>query len=197
MKVLRKIKIKAHELELMVNDQIKVKLKDGRKYTLTAVQKQEEGMLFVFDECVDRKALVNEGDYVWKDCDLRKWLNNDFYNLLPKKFTDRLVLMPVDDDIHGDWLTLLTSEQFFGIDANGNDVEGQIEYFKSEKNRVAEFEGETAWYWTKTPYASYSYYARYVRADGSLYYGYAYVGYYGVRPACLIRMCPKDTPKID
>lgn len=197
MKVLRKIKIKTHESELVVNDQLSVKLKDGRKYTLTAVQKQEEGMLCVFDECVDKKALIDEGDYAWKDCDLRKWLNNDFYSLLPKKFTDRLVLMPVEDDIHGDWLTLLTSEQLFGVDANGDDAEGQIEYFKSEKNRVAEFEGETYWYWTKTPYASHSYYARYVDTDGSLYLTNACNGYYGVRPACLIRMCPKDTPQID
>ena len=36
------------------------------------------------------------------------------------------------------------------------------------------------------PGAGYSYNARGVSADGSLYYYYAYYGNYGVRPACVI-----------
>ena len=42
----------------------------------------------------------------------------------------------------------------------------------------------SAWYWwLRTPYYSYSYYARSVRSDGSLGYNVAYTGRYGVRPA--------------
>lgn len=39
------------------------------------------------------------------------------------------------------------------------------------------------WWWLATPNAGYAYYARYVSADGSLSYSYAYYGYSGVRPA--------------
>lgn len=39
------------------------------------------------------------------------------------------------------------------------------------------------WWWLVTPYAGYAGDARYVYADGSLYYNTAYGGYGGVRPA--------------
>lgn len=43
------------------------------------------------------------------------------------------------------------------------------------------------WYWwLRTPGAGYSYDARCVRTDGTLNGNYAYNGYYGVRPACVV-----------
>lgn len=39
------------------------------------------------------------------------------------------------------------------------------------------------WWWLATPYAGHAYYARYVRAGGSLNGGDAYGGRHGVRPA--------------
>lgn len=190
MKVWRKTKIKISDDELMVRDQIPVKLRDGRKYLMTAVEKQGDKMLIVFDECVAKKPLVNtEKEYKWETCDLRKWLNTEFYEMLPVKITRRIV-----PDESCDLVTLLSSEQLFGVDADGNDCFGQIEYFKSEKSRVAEYEGETCWQWTKTPYASYSYYAHNVSTDGTLGNAYAYNGHYGVRPACLIQLRPEDDP---
>ena len=43
------------------------------------------------------------------------------------------------------------------------------------------------WYWwLRTPSASSSYYARNVNTDGSLNYDNACIGYYGVRPACVV-----------
>ena len=42
----------------------------------------------------------------------------------------------------------------------------------------------TAWYWwLRTPYYSYTYYAQYVHSNGSLFNRTAYSGAYGVRPA--------------
>lgn len=190
MRVWRKTLIKIRDDELVVGDQIKVKLRDGRKYFMTAVERQGDKMLVVFDECVAEKTLVNtERECAWETCDLRKWLNTEFYALLPAKITRRIV-----PDESSDLVTLLSSEQLFGVDAEGNDCSGQIEYFKSEKNRVAEFEGETCWYWTKTPHASNSNNARSVRTDGTLNYTSAYYGYRGVRPACLIQLRPEGGP---
>lgn len=190
MKVWRKTLIKIRDYELVVGDQIKVKLRDGRKYFMTAVERQGDKMLVVFDECVAEKSLVNtEREYAWETCDLRKWLNTEFYALLPAKITRRIV-----PDESGDLVTLLSSEQLFGVDAEGNDCSGQIEYFKSEKNRVTEFEGGTCWHWTKSPNASNSRNARSVDAGGTLDSHYAYSGYGGVRPACLIQLRPEGGP---
>jgi len=55
----------------------------------------------------------------------------------------------------------------------------------------------SAWYWwLRTPIASYSYYARVVDTDGSLNYGGAYSGNYGVSPAfCVLSsLTVGDTP---
>lgn len=42
------------------------------------------------------------------------------------------------------------------------------------------------WWWLITPNASYAYLARFVSADGSLDYSYAYIGDLGVRPAFFV-----------
>lgn len=42
------------------------------------------------------------------------------------------------------------------------------------------------WWWLRTPYAGDSYDACLVNTDGTLNYGYAYIGHYGVRPACAV-----------
>lgn len=42
------------------------------------------------------------------------------------------------------------------------------------------------WEWTITPHAGYANYARYVYTDGSLHYGYAWIGSSGVRPALYV-----------
>lgn len=42
------------------------------------------------------------------------------------------------------------------------------------------------WEWTITPYADNANYVRYVNSDGSLLWGYAYYGDYGVRPALFV-----------
>lgn len=42
------------------------------------------------------------------------------------------------------------------------------------------------WEWTITPYADYAYDVRYVYADGSLNWSYAYHGLFGVRPALFV-----------
>ena len=42
------------------------------------------------------------------------------------------------------------------------------------------------WEWTITPYAGCAFHARFVYTDGSLYYGNAWLGYNGVRPALFV-----------
>lgn len=97
----------------------------------------------------------------------------------------------------------LLSNTEVGLANENNIVEGSIyDYFKTASNRIAYLTAEAVskseykstnvlasqpgWWWLRTPYASCSYYARYVSAGGSLDYGYAYYGGIGVRPACVV-----------
>ena len=88
--------------------------------------------------------------------------------------------------------------------ANENSIaEGSIyELFNTSSNRLAYPTAEAVakseytndglaaskpwWWWLRTPYASYSCYARSVHADGSLGGDGAYNGHYGFRPACVV-----------
>lgn len=116
----------------------------------------------------------------WRKASLREYLNTDFYSHLigqgvPK---DAIKEVPVDltsDDGMTDYgttndnITLLTADQY-------------RQYRRFIPNA-------SNWWWLVTPYscnASYSYFARGVSTDGSLYANGAYYGRFGVRPACLL-----------
>ncbi|MEA4919327.1 MAG: DUF6273 domain-containing protein [Clostridiaceae bacterium] len=86
------------------------------------------------------------------------------------------------------------------VGLTGDFTEGSIlSLFNTSSNRVtyptanavsnseytnSSLNASSAWHWwLRTPYASYSYYVRYVSTDGSLYSNYACNGRYGLRPA--------------
>ena len=97
----------------------------------------------------------------------------------------------------------LLSNTEVGLTDENNVAEGSIyELFNTASNRSAYPTAEAVakseytsnsltaskpwWWWLRTPYASYSYYARGVSADGSLNYDLVYYGDYGVCPACVV-----------
>ena len=97
----------------------------------------------------------------------------------------------------------LLSNTEVGLANENNIVEGSIySLFNTSSNRIAYPTAEAvskseytnsnlvsskAWYWwLRTPFASYSYFARFVYADGTLNYSNACTGYFGVRPACCV-----------
>lgn len=138
------------------------------------------------------------GSNRWSTSDLRKWLNNEFFG---KAFSSRLadIVIPVSNatvlsrhnrelcevDRTKDTVFLLSD-----IEIGGKDYNVTLELFKGEnkeKYRIAEVCPELTWYWwLRSPYAGYSHIARNVDTDGSLSSYYAYYGYRGVRPACVI-----------
>lgn len=62
------------------------------------------------------------------------------------------------------------------------------------------FSTSKGWYWwLRTPNSSGAYYVRGVYSDGSLSYGNAYYGYYGVRPLCNLKssILVSDSPNSD
>lgn len=97
----------------------------------------------------------------------------------------------------------LLSNTEVGLANENNIAEGSIyDLFKTASNRIAyptaeavaksEYKsdglavGKPWWWWLRTPYASSSYYARYVSTDGTLGSYVAYYGGSGVRPACVV-----------
>ena len=97
----------------------------------------------------------------------------------------------------------LLSNTEVGLANENNIAEGSIyDLFKTASNRIAyptaeavaksEYKsdglavGKPWWWWLRTPYASTSYYARYVSTGGTLGSYLAYYGSGGVRPACVV-----------
>lgn len=126
------------------------------------------------------------GSNNWRDSDIRKWLETEFYR---KSFSSRLagLTIPVLNapDNTEDNVFLLSAAEI----GNEGDSEA-IELFKSnnkEKHRIAEACPGLAWYWwLRSLDAGYSNDARIVDSDGSLNFTIAYNGTIGVRPDCVI-----------
>ena len=141
------------------------------------------------------------GSNRWMESDIRKWLNDDFFC---KSFSGRLAdlticaskstayprldrdssMIYVGDSTEEDVFLLSDAEIGYEEDCKA------LELFKGdnkEKYRIAEVRPGLTWYWwLRSPCAGYSYSARYVNTDGSLNDDFAYYGYGGVRPACVI-----------
>lgn len=144
MKVFREVRMKTEKFEL--GDRVKVKL-PGETHFMTAIQRQKNGILFIFDDCLKAAHAFSENpdentDYF--NSDIRKYLK-DVENMLPEKIFRKAV--PNSD---GDRLFLLTLEEVCGLDSDFNKASGQIPYFKTRKNRVADRNGDYEWWWTRT-----------------------------------------------
>nr|WP_315101242.1 DUF6273 domain-containing protein [uncultured Catonella sp.] len=97
----------------------------------------------------------------------------------------------------------LLSNTEVGLTNENNIVEGSIyDYFKTASNRIAYPTAEAVskseytntslsvsqpwWWWLRTPLEGVSCYVRNVNTDGLRDNNYAYTGYIGVRPACVV-----------
>ena len=171
----------AEPTEIINGDKIRIKLSDGRKYTATAIDKNDERILFVFDECVARRSMNEEGgtEGGYLESDLRKYLTEEFYELLPKKIRARLL-----SDENGDKLYLLSLKEVCGCDDNFDDCDGQLEYFKIRKNRIADFENGYSSWWLRAVVSSAAF--ALVHYGGNAY-SYSASTAFGVRPAFAIK----------
>ena len=141
------------------------------------------------------------GSNRWRDSDIRKWLETEFYR---KSFSSRLagLTIPVlnateiptcDRAYRNEYMVDNTEDIVFLLSDAEVGSEGDSEaiaLFRSNnkgKYRIAEVCPELTWYWwLRSPNAGSSYGARTVDTDGSLGHSGAYIGDYGVRPACAI-----------
>lgn len=183
MVVFKKCKMMMRMADIKVGDQIEIPLKDMGTFTATAQQITDDGILFMFDDCVTRRSMnsecTNKGGY--EKSELRKWVENDLFDAFPDYLKSKMSN-----------LTLPTYGQMFGHDdwyeqAIEPDNDEQLPLMKIRKNRVVDYENDYTSYWvknaTKKSYSSDSF--AYVNYDGDASCTNAIIGL-GVRPVFLI-----------
>ena len=180
--VRREVPVKTTEFK--VGDIIDFTLTTGEQVSAMAMRQEEDGMLFVFVDCLKddypmNKGDVNDGGY--EACDLRKTLNNDILTTFPDKLKARM--KPVYKD---DKLRLLTEREVFGENEYGEEDNGVLlEPMKERRNLIASYgKGADIWasWWLQNR-------AKNSAADFAFAVSYGYANYtgassaFGVRPA--------------
>lgn len=165
---------------LQVGDRIKVSF-SGEEHYATAIQQKDDVMLFLTDDYLDDAMQMNPTDTTeggWEESELRKRLQDIADNT---DINDQLI--PFEN---GDLLTLLSIQEMFGLDENFDKCDGQIEWLKDRRHRIASRKGESYECWWLRSVVSATHFAR-VHSGGNADYGFA--GYAdGVRPAFQIKI---------
>ncbi len=172
MKVIRKQTIDTETFEL--GDEIRFKLTTGEKVRAKAVQKCEDGMLFITKNCVGREMPMYENpseEYLnYLNSYLRKYLNTELILAFPEKIRSRMFPMMIDDS-YGDYLRIPTEKEIFGKNHWNTDDQYTKQFYGMEhlRNRIStDGKDELEWYWLQN-YISGALFV-YVDNDGLAYY---------------------------
>ncbi len=147
MDILREIVVgQVGEDEINIRDRIEVDF-GSEVHFATAIKKEEEGILFLLDDYLDETHPMNRNGSVeggYEESDMRKYLQE-----LEEKIDKETLrkMMPFEN---GDRLRLLTLQEMFGLDEDWNHCEGQIEWMKDRKHRVAYRDNDWEWGWLAT-----------------------------------------------
>ena len=168
---------------LSVEDKIPFELKNGQKVcaVVAAVDHYNKNeVIFTFEDCIARHSMNENNTNIggWKDCKMREYLNNDIYDLLPDDLKEiikeRKIIQRIKDKeyISTDklWLPSCT-ELGYKYSVDVDDV--QFPLFKDEKSRIKQIDGETVWWWERSPIANNSNYFYIVYYNGYSYNYYA------------------------
>ncbi len=176
--VLREIETETDSLQ--VGDRIKVSF-SGEEHYATAIQQKDDVMLFLTNDYLDDAMRMNPTDTTeggWEESELRKRLQDIADNTDIK---DQLV--PFEN---GDLLTLLSMEEMFGLNKHFDKCDGQIEWLKDRRHRVAERKGESyEWGWLRSVVSATNF--AFVGNSGNANY-YGAGSPRGVRPAFQIKI---------
>ena len=194
MEVKRTIKTDVESFEL--GDVISFELKDGEKVEAKAVQKTDEGMLFLTVDCLKDKYQmfkypVGSREINYFNSDLRHALNSEILDRFPDEIRSRMVGMRVGNTDTFDLLRIPTVREIFGENPCGKEESDTMEQFKgmdNRRNRIA-FQGFDTDTWESYCLQnrvenSTSHFAR-VNGEGLVYYGSASYSV-GVRPIFLL-----------
>ena len=157
------------------------------KYQWYIIEKNDNGIKLlckdvvgkrVYNSETTKKAYKSEAiNMTWENCDLRKWLNNNFYN----EFTDEEKSMIADTTCYNNDNAI--------SDTNGsNDTNDKVFLLSvDEANELSkEIRACGTWWWLRSPVSGQDYAAK-VNSDGDVRAYGDFVNYVpGVRPAITI-----------
>lgn len=183
MVVYKKCKMMVHPRDIRVGDQIEVSLDGFGTFTATAHQITDEGILFIFDDCVASRRMNSNGKNKggFEKSELAEWMRSTLYEAFPEELKKRL-----------QYITLPSYGQMFGHDEWYEKVivpddDEQLPLMEIRKNRMCTYENDNCWYWlknaTKKDYSSDGFAG--VNAGGDAHWNAA-ADDDGVRPAFLI-----------
>lgn len=187
------LKTAAENRTLKSGDKIPVTLKNGERITLKVGYDKADTPYFCFEDCLNKELPVNSDGTVtggWKSFDIRHYLNNDLFALLPDDLQAIIEPTEIVQIINGervvtkDKLFLFSKTQLFGK-GDWSKIEPedtQIDIFSTEKERVKECGDHGTWpYSTRTPQEDNTYSVCYVNGSGYASY-YGATKYRGVAP---------------
>ena len=177
MKVYRETQTEAEHIR--IGDKIDIEI-DKKTWKATAVHREGNRVLFVLDEVICKHRMnpedTTKGGY--EASEMRKYLDE-----LTKTIPDEILNVMQPDSL-GNYLWLLSMQEVHGIDEDWNDDDGQIEWFKDRRHRIAPHNGKDANWWLRSVASA----ANFAYVDGGGYAGNndASHTWVGVRPAFAI-----------
>ena len=170
-------------------DQIPVTLKTGEEVIFDVAYDETGKLFFVMHDCMDKEHVMNDrwtNAGGWPACDMRRYLNNTVFDLLPDDLQEVISSTTIKQVIDGesvvceDKLFLLSRTQVFGkgrwTEKEPDDT--QLDIFLTERDRVKLCGDHGTWFWwLRSALGTSSFY--YVSTYGNYdYYGASYS--YGV-----------------
>lgn len=131
-----------------------------------------EGVHFVLGQkdCLSQYGMMsNNGTNIgsWNGCAMRADLNNKYYNALPVVFRSCLKQFNVitaqtyngsTNQISQDYISLFAEKELFGMRKYSNATEAsalsQIEYYKTDSNRIKQVNGTDYSWWERSPWST-------------------------------------------
>ena len=147
MKVYRNVEIKTEEIQ--VGDVIRFSLKNGENAEAMAVEKQADGMVFCFVDCLEKEYPMNTSEGGYEKSFLRKVLNSEIVDLFPDDLREKMIPFA-----NGDLLKIPSEKEMFGENVYSDEPEDceQWEPMKDRRNRIA-FQGSRTgvmeWTWLR------------------------------------------------
>ena len=165
-------------------DRLRFDLEGGEQAEAIAIRREENGMLFIFTDCLRKEhRLHRPGKYPgWEDSELRGVLNGE----IPQRFPERLrrSMVPFEN---GDLLRIPTEREIFGENEYGEEEPESVQQFecmKNRRNRIA-FQGYNSnsleFYWLQNRGVTSASVAASVIRDGYADWWHA-SAVFGVRP---------------
>ena len=149
-----------------------IELKNGKSVNLVvaAINHYEENqVIFAFDNLVNKHNMNEEDSNTggWRNCKMREHLSYELIELLPDELkaviSARTIVQRIDGKnyLSTDKLWLPSATEV-GERCAADIDDKPFPIFSGERSRIREFNGETSWWWLRSPNVYYTTYFCYV-----------------------------------